>query len=341
MATLENVDGRSLIAPFPQGVKNALENAFGFAGADRRRADEQFGLDKQLFELKMQQAQQELAQAQSEQERQQILGGLVRQFQGVPPTDPQSVPRIPEQQVNGDSSVDGRADPVSFSRFSGGTQGLTKAEEQEAVRARQDKILADILAIDPKLGNSLIELRQSRNKAQAENVKKATEKAVRFAAFLDSVDPAQRQAEITKERFRRQANREDASDLERLSQMQPNELNLDIRKTLFAAPKIDELTNDILGIGKEPQEIFTDELDAEGNIIGQRSSKTDKVIPDPRTPVAPKEGTPPLSEGRFEQELAIASAKAASDINKAIEVHKVTQDLDAKTHGWKGKNKRY
>lgn len=168
------------------------------------------------------------------------------------------------------------SDPGSAETFPlGEDPGFPAPKDPKQVEAA----LVRLAAINPQVANSVRSTLERGDKQELEAVRRETEKGVRLAATVQGIpDHAGRRQAIMRAGQEAVARGEDPSRFLALANMPEEQLDLELRRMMVQGADLKTLTDQALN----PPETFEEVLDSQGNILGQRSSKTGKVVDDPR-----------------------------------------------------------
>jgi len=210
-----------------------------------------------------------------------------------------------------------------------GQTGLTPEQEQAAL-LRIGKLAG------PQMLSAFNQVLARGDEAELAATQLITEQAGKDAIFLQGIkDPLARQQAITTIAERQAASPdEDPTNTLALANLTPAEQDNRIQSQITQATDFNTLLSNARQEGftlsegqirfgpggreiargvrpTTPQEQFTPVFDKQGNILGQRSSLTGKVVEDPRTPTTLKTTAPITETGK---------------INRAIETGEITQE---------------
>jgi len=147
-------------------------------------------------------------------------------------------------------------------------------------KSRAEAALLRLSAISPTVANSVRQTLERGDKQELLEAQQATEKGVREAlAIKRAPTPKDKVVALRRMAHEKAALGEDVNRLIELSNLAPAQLELELDKMILQGADIDLLTKEAL---KPPQETFAPVMGEGGTIIGQQSSLSGRVFPDPR-----------------------------------------------------------
>jgi len=151
--------------------------------------------------------------------------------------------------------------------------------DPEAQRATEEAALIRLGALNPQIAKVTRDTLQAGDEEAKEVLRTQAEGGARNAAFIGKQpDFASQQRAIRKLANDAVARGEPLDRYIELQNLSEDELGLELQRMEIAAQDIKTVLT--------PQETFTPILDATGNIIAQKSSKTGRAVTDPRAPDA-------------------------------------------------------
>lgn len=157
----------------------------------------------------------------------------------------------------------------------------------------REKALLRLISLDPAIGRSVSSLLQSGDVRATEELRAQAVKGLRQASFVSGQkDFPSKQRALTSLGEQAIANGEPLDRIIKLQNLSEPELDLELERMKIMGQDLKTITG--------TTEQFEPVLDAEGNVIAQKSTKTGKVISDPRVGAAP---TPSTTIGKARQDL--------------------------------------
>jgi len=154
-----------------------------------------------------------------------------------------------------------------------------------AIGKQQEKALIRLTSINPQIGKTVSDAIGRGNQQELDALREQTEIGVRQSALVSSQkDFAGKQKALTSLAAAAVAKGEPLDRLLQLQNLDEPELDLELQRMKIMGQDLQTLAG--------PAEQFEDVKDAEGNVIAQKSTKTGRVVADPRAGAAPTPSTP-------------------------------------------------
>ncbi len=195
----------------------------------------------------------------------------------------------------------------------------------------EDQALSRILRTQgPQALKGITDILDRREATELKESQRVNLKSLRRGTFLKGIkDPVERQREITRLVQEDIANGEDPAKLTELAQLSPERQLLKLDEKIINAGDSKFLLDRAVKKAEAAQESFTPVLDAQGNIVAQRSSTTGKVVSDPRAkPTGGQQGRfakapgviVELEGGGFAQSIPVLNERTGQIENKVVPI---------------------